>query len=158
MPVQITGKRSGRPDYSKPIGIDIPTPKAEGKVVKQSEYWASGEISPGPVPGGYKVWAVGIGFTVDQPYVPKGQRFRLYKFTVSVPAYITIYVGIGLQDSAGNITLLYWESGNQKVTIDFNYLKPFDEGTRPVYFLINYGDVQPDFVDWSVIGVVEWLE
>jgi len=158
MPVPIKGRGIGRPDYSKPIGIDVPTPKAERKVVKQSEYWAAGEIIPGPEPNDYTVWFVDKGFSVDSEYVPKGQRFRLLKFTVSVPAYITICAGIGLQDIDGNITLLYWESGNQKVTIDFNYLRPFEENSRPIYFLINYGDVQPDFVDWSVIGVVEWLE
>jgi hypothetical protein len=157
MPISVVGKRSGRPDYSKPIGIDVPTPKADRKVVKQSEYWAAGEITPGPEPDDFTVWVVDKGFTVDHAFVPKNQRFRLYKLTVSVPAYITISVGIGLQDTSGNVTLLYWESGNQKVTMDFNYLRPFEEGSRPVYFLINYGDVQPDFVDWSVVGVVEFL-
>ena len=158
MPVPIKGWGIGRPDYSKPIGVDVPTPKAEGTVVKQSEYWAAGEISPGPAPGSYTAWCVGMGFSVDAEYVPKGQRFRLLKFTVSVPAYITISAGIGLEDAAGNITLLYWETGNQKVTIDFSYLRSFGENSRPVYIIFNYGDVQPSFVDWSVIGVVEWLE
>ena len=159
MPIPIKGRGIGRPDYSSPITIDVPTPKADRKVVKQTEYWAAGEISPAPAPGGPPAaWCVGKGFSVEDKYVPKGQRFRIYKFTVSVPAYITIEAGIGLEDMAGNITLLYWECGNQKVTMDFNYLRPFEEGTRPVYFLINYGDVQPDFVDWSVVGVVEWLE
>lgn len=160
MPIKIVGVRSGRPDYSKPVGIEIPLPRPGIKVVQQMEYWAAGEIIYVPPPGYYTWWVVERGFSFDQEWIPDNQRFSLNKVTISVPAYITFQFGVGVENknNPGSVTILYWETIKQRGSVDFSNMRVFKGGERPVYFFYNLGDVTPDFIDWSIVGMVEVIE
>lgn len=157
--IKIIGTRAGRPDYSTGKTREISVPRGRWEVHEQEAYWATGTLNA-PPPGCYTLWVIERGVSAVHEWIPKGARLVLQRVVITIPANITFDFGIGIENKSnpGFITAIDYQTVFQRYELNYERIRAFRENERPVYIFWNFGDVTPEWINWSVFGVWEWGE
>lgn len=109
-------------------------------------------------PKSYYTFYIGQGFSIDNKWIPAGQKFSIWwaKFSISQNSLIRAGVGVESSDNPGYITLLALAFGYGQVEFLSGIFFDFEAGTRPVYYIANYSD-NTVTVDFVVFGVTEMI-
>jgi hypothetical protein len=102
------------------------------------------------------VFHIEDGFSVDQAWIPTGQRFSIWyaSFTINQNSLIRCLIGVESSTNPGVYTWLASKWGYGACEFLSGVFFDFESGTRPKYYIANYSNSSVD-VDFTVFGVVE---
>lgn len=144
----ISPRGRGRPDYSQNVEkVALPTPKK-----RQTSYWFTTTIILGA--GSYGAYTIEKGFDKEHSYVPEGKVFIPERIEITADANVLISLGLAIEDVNGHMTMLNRAYGYQRVVIESRRAYKFPENTRPVYYIMNHGDVMVALF-LNAVGTVE---
>ena len=120
----------------------------------QEPYFAFAQIT---VPAySYVQFYIGEGFTIDEEWVPVGQRFSIWYacFSVNTNCLIETKIGVEQASNPGTVTILAGKWGFGEAEYLSGVFFDFEQNTRPIYYCANYseGDIT---LYVTIFGVVE---
>jgi len=148
MPVSLTPRGTGRPDYSQQVSkVALSSPE-----INQYGYWASVDLTL--TAGEEWSFIIDKWFLDQYDYVPEGYRFLLDHVEFTADSNVLMEAVVGRQDTSLTVYALGYSWGYQRVLIEPRRAYVFIPNTRPVFIIANYGDVDIN-VHTNVFGALE---